>query len=109
MKLVVFGSTGGTGREVVGQALAAGHAVTAVARNPSGIPIRHDRLNVLQGDILMPETILPAVAGQDAVVFAVGAADRLPTKIYSMGVMNVLLAMRDAGVRKVDLCLCQRT
>jgi putative NADH-flavin reductase len=101
MKLVVFGATGGTGREVVTQALEAGHDVTAVARNPSAITIQHDRLRVLQGDVLAPETLLQAVTGQEAVVFAVGAADRSPTKIYSVGVMNVLLAMRDAQIQRL--------
>jgi putative NADH-flavin reductase len=35
MKLALLGATGGVGREVLSQALAAGHLVTAVVRNPS--------------------------------------------------------------------------
>ena len=101
MKIVIFGATGGTGWEVVTQALEAGHDVTAVARKPSAIMIQHERLRVLQGDVLTPETLSQAVAGQDAVVFAIGAADRSPTKIYSVGVMNVLLAMRDEKIRRL--------
>lgn len=101
MRLVVFGATGGTGSEVVKQALDAGHDVTAVARKPSVITLQHDRLNVSQGDVLVPETLIDAVRGQDVVVFAVGAADRSPTKIYSVGVMNVVLAMRDTHVHRL--------
>jgi putative NADH-flavin reductase len=101
MKLVVFGATGRTGSEVVAQALNAGHDVTAVARKPSVITTQHKRLKVLRGDVLVPGTLPQAVTGQDAVVFAVGAADRSPTKIYSVGVMNVLLAMRDANVQRL--------
>jgi putative NADH-flavin reductase len=101
MKIAVFGATGGTGREVVTQALDVGHYVTAVARNLAAIAIQHEHLRALQGDVLAPESLPQAVAGQDAVVFVVGAADRLPTKIYSVGVMNVLLAMRDARVRRL--------
>jgi putative NADH-flavin reductase len=104
MRIVVFGATGGTGREVVTQALGLGHCVTAVARDPAAIAVRHEPLRVLQGDVLAPGTLQQAVAGQDAVVFAVGAADRSPTKIYTVGVMNVLLAMRDARVRRL-LCV----
>lgn len=36
-KLVVFGASGDSGREVVQQALAKGHSVTAVVRKPSEI------------------------------------------------------------------------
>ena len=101
MKVVVFGSTGGTGKEVVQQALEAGHEVTAVARNPSAIIMQHERLTVLQGNVLLPESLTQAVNGQDAVVFVVGAANRSPTQIYSVGILNVLLAMHDANVRRL--------
>jgi putative NADH-flavin reductase len=101
MRLVVFGATGGTGREVVRQALDVGHEVTAVARRPSAMTIQHKRLKVLQGDVLAPETLPQAVRDQEAVVFTVGAADRSPTKIYSVGVMNVLMAMHDANVHRL--------
>lgn len=104
MKVVVFGATGGTGCEVVKQALEAGHDVSAVARRPSAITIQHEHLKVLQGDVLMPETVTQAMIGQDAVVFAVGAVDRSPTKIYSVGVMNVLLAMRDVKIQRL-ICI----
>ena len=52
MKLVVFGATGGIGSQVVKQALAAGHEVTAIARRPWAIPIQHERLEVRYGDVL---------------------------------------------------------
>jgi uncharacterized protein YbjT (DUF2867 family) len=34
MKIIIFGPTGGTGQELMAQALAAGHDVTAFTRNP---------------------------------------------------------------------------
>ena len=52
MKLIVFGSTGGIGRQVVAQALEAGHRVTAVARRPETLTIQHERLRVVRGDAL---------------------------------------------------------
>ena len=40
MKIIVFGPTGGTGREFVAQALARGHQVTAFTRSREGVPLR---------------------------------------------------------------------
>lgn len=37
LKLVVFGGTGGTGKEVIRQALERGHLVTAVVRTPKKV------------------------------------------------------------------------
>jgi uncharacterized protein YbjT (DUF2867 family) len=40
MRLTVFGATGGVGREVVTQALDAGHHVTAYVRDPAKVTSR---------------------------------------------------------------------
>jgi putative NADH-flavin reductase len=102
MKLVVFGATGGIGSLVVAQALAAGHEVTAVARHPTAITLRHDRLHIIGGDVLKPATIRAAIVGQDTVVSALGARDLKPTTIYSDGVTNIMQAMEAAHVRRIQ-------
>ena len=38
MKLTIIAATGGVGRQLLAQALDAGHDVTAVARNPAKLP-----------------------------------------------------------------------
>jgi uncharacterized protein YbjT (DUF2867 family) len=50
MKLTVFGATGGVGREVVTQALDAGHHVTAYVRNPPKLHVTHPELTVTAGE-----------------------------------------------------------
>lgn len=72
MNLLVFGATGGTGRALVRQALDQGHAVTAFARDPNKITIRHENLSIVQGDILDYNSVEAAVKGHDAVVSALG-------------------------------------
>jgi putative NADH-flavin reductase len=104
MKLVVFGATGGIGSQVIQQALEAGHEVTAVARHPSAITLQHERLNVIHGDVLKPDTIRESIAGKDAVVSALGARDLAPTTVYSEGVANIMQAMQAAHVRRI-LCI----
>lgn len=44
MKILAFGSTGGTGREIVAQGLEQGHEVTAFARSPDKLGLSHERL-----------------------------------------------------------------
>ena len=79
MKLLVFGASGGTGKQIVGQALQQGHVVTAFARDPSKIKVTHDNLRVVRGDIHQPDTVRTAVAGQEAVLSALGT--RLPIRV----------------------------
>ena len=64
MKLVVFGASGGTGREIVGQALEQGHEVTAFVRDPKKLQIKDSRLHVIEGDALKDQAaIAEAIAG----------------------------------------------
>lgn len=101
MKLTVFGATGGIGKLVWAQAILAGHEVTAVARRPEAITFEHERLHVVRGDVLDPSTLAQAVAGQDAIVSAIGTTERGPTTLYSRGVSNIIRAMDEAHVRRL--------
>jgi putative NADH-flavin reductase len=101
MKVTVFGATGGTGKHVVAQALAAGHEVTAVARNVSEVA-EQDGLTVLRGDVVDFASVEQAVAGSDAVVSVLGVADRRkPTTLFSEGVGNMVRAMKASGTKRI--------
>ncbi len=98
-QLTVFGATGGTGAHLVQAALAAGHHVTAVARDPAKVPSRHGRLRTTTGDVLDAASIKHSIQDADAVVSALGVGrNREPTTVYSRGVSNILDAMSSAGV-----------
>ena len=77
MNLLILGATGGTGRALVEQALAAGHVVTAFARDPSKVRTKHQNLRVAKGDILDPASVEAAIHGQDAVLSALGIRVRV--------------------------------
>ena len=51
MNLTVFGATGGVGREVVTQALDAGHHVTAYVRSPAKLNLTHACTLADPGDV----------------------------------------------------------
>ncbi|WP_239615057.1 NAD(P)-dependent oxidoreductase [Cohnella mopanensis] len=104
MKLTVFGATGGTGRQVVVQALEAGHEVTVVVRRPEALDVSHERLKVIRGDVLDPRSFEQSIRGKDAVVSALGVTQRRPTTLYSEGTGNIMHAMQSSGVRRL-ICL----
>lgn len=101
MRLVVLGAAGGTGRQVVAQALTAGHEVTAVARSADALAGFRSRCDVVTADVLRVDTLPAAIEGADAVVFAVGSPNRSTTVVYSDGIRNVLDTMRDTGVKRI--------
>ena len=101
-KLTVFGATGKTGQQIVHAALAAGHQVTAVARDPAKLEISHERLRLARGDVLDAGWITESVRGADAVLSALGTANGLePTTVYSTGTTNILHTMNHAGVQRL--------
>jgi putative NADH-flavin reductase len=53
MRLTIFGASGRTGRQLLNQALAAGHTATAVARDPTRLPVHHHRLKVVAADAVV--------------------------------------------------------
>jgi putative NADH-flavin reductase len=102
MRLAVFGSTGGTGVELIRQALERGHEVTALARRPDAVRIDHRALQVIGGDVLVPGATRRVVAGVDAVVSALGIGFRRhATTVYSQGIGNILDEMRRARVGRL--------
>lgn len=100
MKLTIFAATGGIGRLLVEQAVAAGHEVTAVARHPQGLPAG---ARIITADLARPEraTLESAVAGADAVLSGLGQRSRADRGITSRGTRAIIRAMQAADVRRI--------
>lgn len=94
LRVLVIGGTQGTGLEIVRLGLARGHQLTAVARHPENMPLTHERLHNVAGDITDAKRMAELVAGQDVVVSAIGIGpSRDPVSLFSQGMENVLAAM----------------
>jgi len=101
-KVLIIGAGGGTGRQLVVQALERGYEVTAFVRNPAQITMQNDRLRIVQGDVLDYLSVDAAVRGQDAVLSALGHGKFFgPSKILSQGTQNIVRAMQAHGVRRL--------
>lgn len=102
MRVAVIGANGRTGAQVVDQALARRHEVTALARRPRLIESRGARLTTGAADVLDLHTLEEQLAGVDAIVSALGVGtSRAPTTLYSEGITNVLRAMGTHGVTRL--------
>jgi putative NADH-flavin reductase len=99
-KLTIFGATGGTGRQLVRQALDAGHHVTAVVRDPARLPVRHAELEVMTADVTDPAALRPALSGRDAAVSAL-AASRRQGDLATAAARATLAALDACGVRRL--------
>jgi putative NADH-flavin reductase len=102
MKLTILGATGATGTCLTRQALAAGHEVTAVVRDPSRLPVpAQPRLRTVTADVMDPASIIPAIAGADAVISAVGPRGTGPTTVIQDSVRSIIAAMDKTGARRL--------
>lgn len=100
-RILVVGATGGTGRQIVAQALERGYAVTALARDPARVAITHDRLTVLRGDVMDAASLDAALVGQEAVLSALGHRRYFDTRgVLSRGTSHLLGAMTRHGVSR---------
>ncbi|GJM41182.1 MAG: hypothetical protein DHS20C20_14640 [Ardenticatenaceae bacterium] len=101
MNVTIFGATGGTGQELVKQALAAGHKVTAYVRNPAKLNQTSEALTVIQGEMNEPDKITQAVTRADAVISALGPTSNTPERPLTTGMSHIVAAMKKAGVSRL--------
>jgi len=97
MKLVVLGATGGTGRLVVEQALAAGHTVTALVRSPEKLTIRNSSLRVVAGQATDAGDVARALEGADAVISTLGGSG----SVIADSTRAIVAAAPKTGVERV--------
>jgi putative NADH-flavin reductase len=99
MQIALFGATGGTGREVLDQAIAAGHTLSILVRDPTTIEAR-DGLTIVCGDVLDQEATHRCVQDSAAVICVLGS--RVGTEpIEAQGTRHILEAMTSSGVRRL--------
>lgn len=103
MKLFVLGATGPTGLQIVQQALAQGHAVTAFVRDPGRLPIVDKNLRTVTGALPGDaRSLADALPGHDAVISSLGLHNSLKAHHFSENNMRVLVpAMERQGVRRL--------
>ena len=98
MNVLIVGSTGTIGRELVKQALANGHVVTAFARDPAKLQIEDQKLTIARGDVMDSASLERVMPGQDIVLSALGAGAK--GGVRAAGTRNIIETMHKCGVRR---------
>ncbi len=104
MKLLVLGATGGTGLEIISQAIERGHSLTAFVRAPDPLKRFGDRIAVVRGNLLNSSELQRVLKGHDAVLSGFGP--RLPISKADATLLEhfavaLTSGMHQAGVRRV--------
>ena len=101
MKFVVLGATGGTGLEIIRQALERGHSVTALVRSPDRLKPFLKYIMIKQGDLLNSSGLENAIRGHDAVLSALGP--RVPIAKPDANLLQRFAVVLTAAMRRVQV------
>ena len=104
MNLLILGPTGGTGQQLVRQALEQNHTVTALARTPEKLKLKHAHLTVIKGDALDEDLLNKLVPNKDAILSALGVTKTLKAHgLITKAVGLLVKLMRVHTVRRLIL------
>jgi putative NADH-flavin reductase len=101
MKIALFGATGGTGQQIIAQALAAGHSIQALVRDPAHLSLQNPNLSLITGDVLDPAAVVRTLAGAEAAIVSLGNTANNPDWIVSNGTQVIVEAMKQGGPRRL--------
>lgn len=99
--LALFGATGGTGRQLLQQALDAGWRVRALVRDPGRLELEHPALVTVVGDVLDPEAAREVLTGADFVASCLGAPPSSRTQLREHGTRVVVEVMEELGLERL--------
>lgn len=98
MKILVLGSTGRVGSQIVNYALRDRHHVTAFVRTPKKLQINDENLTIFQGNVLNKADIASAMHGIDVVISSLNT-DGTTTLSESMPI--IIEAMENNGIQRI--------
>ncbi|MEM6833137.1 MAG: NAD(P)-binding oxidoreductase [Pseudomonadota bacterium] len=100
MNIALFGATGGTGRAIIEQALAAGHSIHALVRDPLKLE-NADGVTVTQGDARDAAAVRTVLAGADVAISTLGNFNRKPNTDVSDATKTLVAAMVEVGPKRL--------
>lgn len=103
-RILIFGATGGTGQELVKQALEQNYEVTAFVRSKQKMKFSNAHLRFFEGDVLNYDDVLSATNHQDVVFCNLGMPALDKSTLRTDGTSNIIKAMKNNGIGRF---ICQ--
>ena len=101
MKIVIYGARGALGKSILNEALARGHSLTIVLRQPASIEGLPQAVTVMQGDVLDPASVAAAAAGCEVVISAVGPARGGNPEMLVQAAHSLVAGITQAGTARL--------
>jgi UDP-glucose 4-epimerase len=105
MNILITGATGKIGSRLTKRLARQGHQIRALVREPSrALAMMGDEIEIAEGDLLSPDSLVRAVRGITAVVhcaaFFRGATPEQAHSVNEIGTKHLATAARDANVKR---------
>jgi putative NADH-flavin reductase len=98
LNILLLGSTGRVGQQILSHALTDNHRITALVRTPSKLQVTHENLTILQGNVLNKDDIIYAMDGIDVVISALNTDG---TSTLSESMPLIIHAMEMEGIKRI--------
>ncbi|WP_409340674.1 NAD(P)-dependent oxidoreductase [Paenibacillus sp. MBLB4367] len=99
MKLLILGATGRVGKAITAQAMADGHLVTVLVRDPARLEVVSSaNLTIRQGNSCVEKDVFQAVQGTDAVISALSTDGG---SVLSESTPFLVAALKANAVRRI--------
>jgi putative NADH-flavin reductase len=102
MRIAVIGATGWLGGAIAGEALARGHAVTAIGRDPEKLAAL-DGMTAVRADATEAESLAEAIADHDVAVLSVTDRSRPERSVIPTATQALIEAVAQAGVPRLAM------
>ncbi len=104
MKVIIFGATGFSGQAILANSIKQGHEVSILVRDASKIPIKHQNLTIVEGNVLNPQTVASVLHHQEAVIQCLGVSgkgDGKPTTFISDATKIIVDEMQNKKIKRL--------
>lgn len=98
MNILLLGATGGTGQQILTQALQAGHVVTVLVRHAAKLTTTHPHLRIIVGDATSETDLNSAMHNNEVLISTLGA---MSTPIITQSTTAILAAAKNTGLKRI--------